>query len=285
MLQNNYKRKKNTLDQILNYKSIWISDLHLGIKGCRSEMIMEFLKYTRSDKLYLVGDIVDVWALKSSWYWPQEHNNIIQKLLRKARHGTKVFYLVGNHDEVLRKFIPIQLGNVEILNQIIHHTVDGKKYLVVHGDQFDGVIQYAKWLSKLGSIAYELLIKFNRYLNLVRKLFGKEYWSLSKYLKFKVKNAVKFMGNYEKLVSNYAKKFKVNGIICGHIHHPSMKKMNNEIEYINDGDWVESCTALVEHFDGKLELIDWSKKRKIILKNDSSEEIFIKQNQDIYVAN
>jgi len=281
MLQNNYKVQKKA-NSILHYKSIWISDLHLGTKGCRSDLILEFLKFTRSDNLFLVGDIVDGWALKTSWYWPQEHNDIVQKLLRKSRHGTKVFYIVGNHDEILRRFIPISFGNVRILNKIIHKTVDGKKFLVIHGDQFDGVMQYAKWISKLGSIAYELLIKFNRYLNIVRAFFGKEYWSLSKYLKFKVKNAVKFMSNYEKLITEYAIKNKVDGVICGHIHHPSIKKMTKDVLYINDGDWVESCTALVEHFDGKLELIDWSKKRKTHIEKTAAYE---KIEENIYAFN
>ena len=211
--------------------------------------------------MYLVGDIIDGWALKNTWYWPQSHNDVVQKILRKARHGAEVFYISGNHDEVMRGFVPVNFGGVSILNQIIHETVDKKKYLVVHGDQFDGIIQCAKWLAMLGSITYDFLIYFNRYINFFRKKLGYEYWSLSNYLKFTVKNAVKFVSEYEKLVCNYAKQFKVEGIICGHIHHANMQSMNG-IHYINDGDWVESCTALVEHFDGKLELINWTEKRK-----------------------
>ncbi|NCU74797.1 MAG: UDP-2,3-diacylglucosamine diphosphatase [Candidatus Fonsibacter ubiquis] len=226
------KINQNKFDKILNYRSIWISDFHLGTRGCQSELLLEFIKHTQSEKLYLVGDIIDGWALKNNWYWPQSHNDVVQKILRKARHGTKVF-----------------------------ETADKKKYLVVHGDQFDGIIQCAKWLAMLGSITYDFLIYFNRYINFFRKKLGYEYWSLSNYLKFTVKNAVKFVSEYEKLVCNYAKQFKVEGIICGHIHHANMQYMN-EIHYINDGDWVESCTALVEHFDGKLELINWTDTRK-----------------------
>jgi UDP-2,3-diacylglucosamine pyrophosphatase LpxH len=255
------KVNQNKFDKIFNYRSIWISDFHLGTRGCQSELLLEFIKHTQSEKLYLVGDIIDGWALKNTWYWPQSHNDVVQKILRKARHGTKVFYLSGNHDEVTRGFAPVNFGGVSILNQIIHETVDKKKYLVVHGDQFDGIIQCAKWLAMLGSITYDFLIYFNRYINFFRKKLGYEYWSLSNYLKFTVKNAVKFVSEYEKLVCNYAKQFKVEGIICGHIHHANMQYMN-EIHYINDGDWVESCTALVEHFDGKLELINWTEKRK-----------------------
>ncbi|CAO6132204.1 UDP-2,3-diacylglucosamine hydrolase [Candidatus Pelagibacterales bacterium] len=255
------KVNQNKFDKIFNYRSIWISDFHLGTRGCQSELLLEFIKHTQSEKLYLVGDIIDGWALKNTWYWPQSHNDVVQKILRKARHGTEVFYLSGNHDEVTRGFAPVNFGGVSILNQIIHETVDKKKYLVVHGDQFDGIIQCAKWLAMLGSITYDFLIYFNRYINFFRKKLGYEYWSLSNYLKFTVKNAVKFVSEYEKLVCNYAKQFKVEGIICGHIHHANMQYMN-EIHYINDGDWVESCTALVEHFDGKLELINWTEKRK-----------------------
>ncbi len=255
------KVNQNKFDKIFNYRSIWISDFHLGTRGCQSELLLEFIKHTQSEKLYLVGDIIDGWALKNTWYWPQSHNDVVQKILRKARHGTEVFYISGNHDEVMRGFAPVNFGGVSILNQVIHETVDKKKYLVVHGDQFDGIIQCAKWLAMLGSITYDFLIYFNRYINFFRKKLGYEYWSLSNYLKFTVKNAVKFVSEYEKLVCNYAKQFKVEGIICGHIHHANMQSMNG-IHYINDGDWVESCTALVEHFDGKLELINWTEKRK-----------------------
>ena len=266
------KVNQNKFDKIFNYRSIWISDFHLGTRGCQSELLLEFIKHTQSEKLYLVGDIIDGWALKNTWYWPQSHNDVVQKILRKARHGTEVFYISGNHDEVMRGFVPVNFGGVSILNQVIHETVDKKKYLVVHGDQFDGIIQCAKWLAMLGSITYDFLIYFNRYINFFRKKLGYEYWSLSNYLKFTVKNAVKFVSEYEKLVCNYAKQFKVEGIICGHIHHANMQSMNG-IHYINDGDWVESCTALVEHFDGKLELINWTEKRKEIFNETIDQNL------------
>lgn len=263
---------KNRIDKVFNYKSIWISDLHLGTRGCQSDLLLEFIRHTQSEKLYLVGDIVDGWALKNTWYWPQSHNDVVQKILKKARHGTRVFYLSGNHDEILRKFIPINFGGVEIANQVIHETIDNKKYLVVHGDQFDGIIQCAKWLAILGSVTYDFLIYFNRYINFFRNRLGYEYWSLSKFLKFKVKNAVKFISEFEKLVGNYAKQHKVDGIICGHIHHANMQHIDN-IHYINDGDWVESCTALVEHFDGRLELIHWAEKRKELFDKNQEVEL------------
>ena len=265
--------------KILQYKSIWISDIHLGTRGCQADMVLEFIKYTRSENLYLVGDIVDGWALKNRWYWPQQHNDVIQKILRKARHGTRVFYIAGNHDEILRKFIPINLGNVEILNQLIYEALNGKKYWVIHGDQFDGIIRYAKWLSILGSVAYEALIAFNRYLNYFRRRFGKEYWSLSKYIKFKVKNAVKFISEFESLVVSSAKQKNAQGVICGHIHHPAIENMK-DIEYKNCGDWVENCTALVEHFNGNFELIHWLDKRKEISEDALIEEEFRQDQQE-----
>ena len=264
--------KKSHSDErkFFNNKTIWISDLHLGTRGCQAELLLEFIKYNNSEKLYLVGDIIDAWALKNSWYWPQLHNDVVQKILKKARNGTKVFYISGNHDEIVRKFTPITFGEVKIENQLIHETVDKKKYLIIHGDQFDGVMQYARWLAILGSITYDFLIYFNRYINFFRSKFGYEYWSLSKYLKFKVKNAVKFVSQYQKLIVNYAVHEKVDGIICGHIHSPEDSHLNN-VHYINDGDWVESCTALVEHFDGRLEIIHWIEKRKELILNQQKE--------------
>ena len=218
--------------KILNYKSIFISDLHLGHRKSAANKLLEFYKHSRSENLYLVGDIIDVWALKTKFYWPQEHNDVIQKTLRKARHGTKVKYIVGNHDDVFRKFLPLHFGDIEVVNRAIHVSSDNKKYIVVHGDAWDGVMKYAKWLSKLGSIAYELLLKINIVINFVRKLRGKNYWSLAKFLKYKVKNAVKYIGEYEKTLSDYAKRKKFDGIICGHIHHAEDLNYDG-INYLN----------------------------------------------------
>ena len=260
------------MSEILKYKSIFISDIHLGTKGCQADKLLEFFKYSRSEKLYLVGDIIDVWALKKNFYWPQQHNDVVQKILRKARHGTKVFYIIGNHDEIFRKFIPMFFGDIKILNRIVHKSILGKNYLVVHGDAWDGVMKYAKWLSKIGSIAYRILLKLNNLVNFFRKLNGKEYWSLAKYLKYKVKNAVKYIGDYEKTLSHYAKKKKFDGIICGHIHHAEDRDFNG-INYLNCGDWVESCTAVVEKFDGTFEILSWNNiKHKFIEKNSTSIE-------------
>ena len=250
-----------TTDNLQNYKSIFISDIHLGTKGCQASKLLEFFKNSRSENLYLVGDIIDVWSMQKNFYWPQEHNDVIQKILRKARQGTKVFYIMGNHDEMLRKFIPMHFGSIRMINRVIHETSNGKRYLVVHGDAWDGVMKYAKWLSKLGSIAYEWLLKLNIVINYFRKLRGKDYWSLAKFLKYKVKNAVKYIGEYEKTVSEYAKRKKFDGIICGHIHHAENIDVDG-INYLNCGDWVESCTALCEKNDGTFEIIYWDKIRK-----------------------
>jgi len=257
---------------ILQYKSIFISDVHLGTKGCQAGKLLEFFKNTRSEKLYCVGDIIDVWALQKNFYWPQAHNDVIQKILRKARHGTEVFYVIGNHDEVFRKFIPMHFGQIKMINRVIHQSVQNKKYLVVHGDAWDGVMRYAKWLSKLGSIAYEMLLRLNIVINFFRKLRGKTYWSLAKYLKYKVKNAVKYIGEYERTIAQYGKKKKFDGIICGHIHHATDEDFDG-VNYLNCGDWVESCTALAENYDGTFEIIYWDKIREDYVNIDEDEII------------
>ena len=256
---------------LITYKSLFISDVHLGTKGCQADKLLEFFKFSRSENLYLVGDIIDVWAMQKTFYWPQQHNDVIQKILRKARHGTKVFYIVGNHDEVFRKFIPMHFGDINIVNRVIHETQLGKKYLVVHGDAWDGVMKYAKWLSKLGSIAYELLLRLNIVINFFRKLRGKSYWSLAKFLKYKVKNAVKYIGEYERTVSDYAKRKNYDGIICGHIHHAEDQNFDG-INYLNCGDWVESCTALAEKYDGTFEIIYWDNVRKEFVTEDKEKK-------------
>jgi UDP-2,3-diacylglucosamine pyrophosphatase LpxH len=264
---------------LITYKSLIISDVHLGTKGCQADKLLEFFKFSRSENLYLVGDIIDVWAMQKTFYWPQQHNDVIQKILRKARHGTKVFYIIGNHDEVFRKFIPMHFGDINIVNRVIHETQLGKKYLVVHGDAWDGVMKYAKWLSKLGSIAYGALLRLNIVINFFRKLRGKSYWSLAKFLKYKVKNAVKYIGEYERTVSEYAKRKKYDGIICGHIHHAEDQNFDG-INYLNCGDWVESCTALAEKYDGTFEIIYWDNVRKEFVTEDKEKKEIDKKDKD-----
>jgi UDP-2,3-diacylglucosamine pyrophosphatase LpxH len=238
------------------YRSIWISDVHLGTRGCKADFLLDFLKHTESEYLYLVGDIIDGWRLRRSWYWPQAHNDVVQKILRKARKGTDVVFVPGNHDEFARGYTEHSFGDIKVEAQAIHTTADGKRLLVLHGDAFDGVVKYAKWLAHLGDWAYTLALSANHWFNLIRRRLGYSYWSLSAYLKHKVKNAVQFIDDYEQTIVEEARRQGVDGVVCGHIHHAELRLVDG-ILYANDGDWVESCTALVEHMDGRLEIVHW----------------------------
>jgi len=245
----------------MQYKSIFISDVHLGSKGCKAELLVNFLKHNNAEKLYLVGDIIDGWKIQQNkWAWKQAHTNVIRKILSHAKNGTEVIYIAGNHDEFLRPLIPYGLtfGRIRIVNQHIHIGIDQNRYLVVHGDLFDGITRLAPWISFLGDRAYDILINLNTKLNWWRHKLGFGYWSLSQYLKQKVKRAVDFIVHYEKNLSDYCSKKNFNGIICGHIHQAEIKKINN-ISYLNCGDWVESCSALVETLNGEWEIIYWTK--------------------------
>lgn len=241
------------------YRTVWISDIHLGTKGCQAGFLEDFLRSVDCDNLYLVGDIIDGWAMgRGSTFFPQEHVNIIRRFLNKARNGTIVKYVIGNHDEFLRKYQDqfTQIGNIEIADEFIHVTADGRKLWVIHGDLYDGVTRYHKWISHLGDIGYTLLIQLNKQFNNIRKFFGHPYWSLSAYIKHKVKGAVEFINSFEDAVSKECKKNGYDGVVCGHIHHAEIKDING-ITYYNDGDWVESCTALVEDMDGNIQIITW----------------------------
>jgi UDP-2,3-diacylglucosamine pyrophosphatase LpxH len=244
-------------DETLHFRSIWISDIHLGTPGCQAEALLEFLRVTECENLFLVGDIIDGWQLRRNWYWPQAHNDVVQKLLRKVRKGTRVIFVPGNHDEFARKYLGHSFGGVEVSPEWIHQTADGRRFWITHGDLFDGVIQYAKWLAYVGDWAYETTLKLNVVVNRLRARVGLPYWSLSKYLKLKVKRAVSFIGDYEAAVAREARRRGVDGVICGHIHHAELRDIDG-ILYANDGDWVESLSALVEHADGTLALVDWS---------------------------
>jgi UDP-2,3-diacylglucosamine pyrophosphatase LpxH len=237
-------------------RTVWISDLHLGTPGCQAEALLTFLKSVECDTLYLVGDIIDGWQLRRSWYWPQAHNDVVQKILRKARKGTKVIFVPGNHDEFARRYVAHNFGGVDVVEDCIHHTADGRTLWVTHGDLFDGVIQCAKWLAYVGDMAYETTLKVNRWLNRARGRLGLPYWSLSRYLKLKVKRAVSYVSDFEAAVAREARKRGVDGVVCGHIHHAEIRTIDG-ILYCNDGDWVESLTALVEHADGRLEILDY----------------------------
>jgi UDP-2,3-diacylglucosamine pyrophosphatase LpxH len=244
-------------DATLHVRTVWISDLHLGTPGCQAKALLDFLKSVDCRTLYLVGDIIDGWQLRRSWYWPQSHNDVVQKLLRKARKGTRVVFVPGNHDEFARHFVTHSFGGVEVVDDCMHVTADGKRLWVTHGDLFDGVIQCAKWLAYAGDHAYEFSLKVNRWFNRVRARLGLPYWSLSRYLKHKVKRAVSYVNDFEEAVAREAKKRGAHGVVCGHIHHAEMRTIDGVL-YCNDGDWVESLTALVEHHDGRLEIIDRS---------------------------
>jgi UDP-2,3-diacylglucosamine pyrophosphatase LpxH len=243
----------------MNYKSIFISDVHLGTRDCKAELLNNFLKHNKCETLYLVGDILDVWRIQQNrWYWKQSHTNVVRRILGFAKHGTRVVYVAGNHDEFLRPLMPynIGFGNVEIVNQCDHLGIDGKKYLVIHGDLFDGITGIAPWLAVLGDRAYDFVLSINNKFNWWRHRFGFGYWSLSQFLKGKVKQAVDFIFQFEKNLISYAKKRGYDGVICGHIHKAEIKEIENT-SYMNDGDWVESCTALVERMEGEWEIIHW----------------------------
>jgi UDP-2,3-diacylglucosamine pyrophosphatase LpxH len=238
------------------YRSIWISDLHLGAKSSRPDCLLDFFRHHKCEYLYLVGDIIDGWRLKKNWFWDQLHNDVIQKVLRQARKGTQVIYIPGNHDQFARDHIGLKLGEIEIHRTCEHVTADGRRLLIMHGDEFDSIVTHAKWLAVLGSGAYEASVVLNRWVNAIREKLGMPYWSISNYLKHTVKNAMQFIDNYEHAVADEARLRKVDGVVCGHIHRADIKDIEG-IAYYNTGDWVESCTALVEHFDGKMELIEW----------------------------
>jgi UDP-2,3-diacylglucosamine pyrophosphatase LpxH len=252
-----------THDGVRHVRSIWISDIHLGTRGCQAELLLDFLRCHESEYLYLVGDIVDGWQLRKSWYWPQAHNDVVQKLLRRSRKGAKVFYIPGNHDESFRDFFGMLFGGITVLEDAIHTTADGRRFLVIHGDQFDAVVKYAKWLAHVGDSAYTGLLSLNTWFNHVRRKLGFTYWSLSAYLKHRVKNAVEYIGDYEKALADEARRREVDGVICGHIHSAEIRPMEGVL-YCNDGDWVESCTALVELESGELQIVDWAASRRLL---------------------
>ena len=239
------------------YRTIFISDLHLGTLGCQATALLDFLKAHPSDNLYLVGDIIDGWQLRRKWYWPQAHNDVVQKLLKRARKGCRVVFIPGNHDEFAREFIGHRFGDIEVMEEAVHITADGRQLWVIHGDYFDAVVQCARWLAIVGDNLYEFTLKLNRYLNSLRARMGLPYWSLSAYLKQKVKSALNYVTDFEVAVASEARNRGHQGVVCGHIHRAEMRDIDGVL-YCNDGDWVESRTALVEDFDGVLQLLHWA---------------------------
>lgn len=242
--------------QPAHFKAIWISDIHLGTRGCKADFLLDFLKNNESDQLYLVGDIIDGWQMRRNWYWNQAHNDVVQKILRKARKGTSVVYVAGNHDEALRDFLGLSFGEIQIVNEARHVLRDGRALWVTHGDLFDGVIQHAKWLAYLGDSAYTVILNINDHYNRLRHRLGLSYWSLSQYLKHKVKNAVSYITSFEEALTQEARRRGYDGVVCGHIHRPEIREIDG-ILYCNDGDWVESLSALVETHAGELRIVHW----------------------------
>lgn len=257
-----------------HHRTIWLSDIHLGTKGCQADYLLSFLKYNTCDTLYLVGDIIDGWQLKSKVYWPQSHTNVIRRFLTMAKRGTRIVFITGNHDEFLRKYTERRFGNIELVDEISHYTADNQKLLVVHGDQFDAVTRAHGWLSHLGSTAYDHLIELNTQYNKLRARFGLGYWSLSAFVKHRVKSAVNFISEFEHWVSRTAKQRGFDGVVCGHIHHAEIR-MIDDIKYLNCGDWVESCTALIEQESGDISIVHWleeleKRQEKVELSSDKS---------------
>ena len=247
----------------LRLRSVFISDVHLGFKGCRAEFLLDFLRRVECEQIYLVGDIIDLWSLQRSFYWPQAHNDVIRTILGKAKHGTRVVYVPGNHDRAFRDHDGLTLGNVEIRLEAIHETADGRRFLVLHGDEFDSIVRASPLLESVGNHAYAAALRLNRYVNAVRQMLGYPYWSLAAFLKHKVKNAVKYIANFEQALAVEARRRGVDGVICGHIHRAEITEIDG-ILYCNDGDWVESCTTLVEDFAGRLSLLRWTETAEVL---------------------
>jgi len=262
-----------TQNAVKRVRTLFLSDIHLGTKACQADLLLDFLKHIEAETIYLVGDVIDGWRLKAGWYWPQAHNDVIQKLLRRVRKGCRIVYIPGNHDEFLRDYVGQNFGGVEIHEEIVHETADGKRLLILHGDKFDVVVNNVKWLAHLGDWAYDIAIGLNITIGWVRRRLGLPYWSFSGWSKQKVKRAVNFIGAFEKAVVNDARKFDVHGVVCGHIHAPVIREMD-EYLYLNTGDWVDSCSALVEGFDGAIELMRWTSLRAVeTMLDDELEEL------------
>jgi len=244
------------------FRTVWISDLHLGTPGCNADLLVDFLHAIDCETLFLVGDIIDGWQLKRSWCWPPRQNDVVRRVLKLAAKGTRVVYIPGNHDEALRDYAGLSFGGVDVALEAVHETADGRRLLVTHGDMFDGVVLYARWLAFLGDQAYALLLRANVAVNAVRRRLKLPYWSLSAHLKRKVKNAVAFISRFEEAVAHEAALRGVDGVVCGHIHSAEIRTIG-AVTYYNDGDWVESCTALTEAADGTMAIVDWAHERRL----------------------
>jgi UDP-2,3-diacylglucosamine pyrophosphatase LpxH len=251
------------------YRTVFLSDMHLGTRGCRADFLADFLRRVECERLYLVGDIIDGWRLRKSWYWDADHDEVIRLVLRLARNGTDVVYIPGNHDEMFRDWLGLEVAGVRLAKEAVHEAADGRRFLVIHGDEFDSVVRYAKFLAHLGDWAYDTALAANRWFNALRRRFGYPYWSLSQWLKRQVKEAVKAIDRFEVALAQEARRRGLDGVVCGHIHHAEMREVQGVL-YMNDGDWVESCTALVEHADGRFELVDWAQENRLSFFRDAT---------------
>jgi UDP-2,3-diacylglucosamine pyrophosphatase LpxH len=247
----------------LKVRSVFISDVHLGFRGASAQYLLDFLKSVDAEYLYLVGDIVDIWSLKKNCYWPQEHNNVLRLLLSKAKRGTHVIYVPGNHDEVFRDYAGHTFGNLTIRRDAVHITADGRRLLVLHGDEFDATIKSGAWLAALGEHAYDAILGLNRYLNWARRKLDCSYWSLAAYLKHKASSAVSYIDRFEAAATREAKRRGMDGVVCGHIHRARIAQID-DVCYLNCGDWVESCTALAEDYSGRMSLLHWSERQQVL---------------------
>jgi UDP-2,3-diacylglucosamine pyrophosphatase LpxH len=258
-------------DSKTHYRTIWISDVHLGTPGCKAGHLVDFLKHHSCDRLYLVGDIVDGWKLRSGWFWPQEHTNVVRKILTKAKRDTKVYYVTGNHDEFLRKFVDykLEIGNIRLVNELVHETADGRRLLVVHGDMFDVITRYHRWIAVAGDAVYEATMRFNYWFNRGRAKLGLGYWSLSAFAKQHVKTAVNIVSTFEDSLARECRRRGFDGVVCGHIHHADTRDIGG-VTYYNCGDWVESCTALTEDMNGRIQIVRWVQLDHL---NQSSEKV------------
>jgi UDP-2,3-diacylglucosamine pyrophosphatase LpxH len=244
------------------FRTVWISDIHLGTRGCNAALLGDFLSSIECETLYLTGDIVDGWRLRKGWYWPDAHNEVVRRVLKMAHGGTRVVLVAGNHDEVLRDYAGMTFGGIELANEAVHETADGRRLLITHGDCFDGVVLYARWLAFLGDQAYTLLLRANILVNAIRRRFKLPYWSLAAHMKRKVKNAVQYVSSFEEALAHEALSRGFDGVVCGHIHCAEIRQIG-EITYYNDGDWVESCTALVEDAAGAISIVDWANETRL----------------------
>ena len=252
-------------------RAIFLSDIHLGTRSCQAERLLEFLREYSSEFVFLLGDIVDFWAMKRSICWTPAQNTFVQKILRRARHGSRIVFVPGNHDEVLRDYLGIAFGDIEVLGDYVHELADGRRFLLLHGDEFDQVTRHHRWLALLGDVMYDVLVRLNSILSLIRRRFGMSaYWSLAGYAKRRVKKAVQFIFDFEDAAMHAARQRGLDGIICGHIHSAVIRQAGSTM-YANCGDWVDSCTAIVEHLDGRLELIAWCLRPPVFRQQPEEE--------------